>query len=49
MKKIVKTLVNALVSSQLDYCNALYYRLPNSAFFCLQNAKYFNQACILCP
>ena len=34
-----KVLVNSLVLSQLDYCNALYYGLPNSSLLRLQRVQ----------
>ena len=34
-----KTLVSALITSHLHYCNALYYDLPDSALYRLQKVK----------
>ena len=44
MKKVVKLYVNALVTSQFDYCNALYYDPLILHNLFANSAKYFSQA-----
>ncbi len=35
-KKDIETVINAFITSRMDYCNLLYLGLPKSALDCLQ-------------